>query len=44
MLMDIPTSAVSKKKLFSTKNNNQNDKHTPRKIKLKSIIKRQHIT
>lgn len=41
MLMAIPTSAVSKKKLFPTKENNQDDKDTPRKIKLKSIIKRQ---
>ncbi|KAF0749006.1 Uncharacterized protein FWK35_00022236 [Aphis craccivora] len=41
MLMTIPTSAVSKKKLFPTKENNQDDKDTPRKIKLKSIIKRQ---
>jgi len=39
--MAIPTSAISKKKLFPTKENNQDDKDKLRKIKLKSIIKRQ---
>jgi len=39
--MAIPTSADSKKKLVPTKKNNQDDKDTQCKIKLKSIIKRQ---
>lgn len=38
--MAIPKSAVSKKKLYQIKKNNQDNKNTLSKIKLKFIIKR----